>query len=67
MDELRQMNQKIRKLMTMNKDLHPSNDVDKLHVPRKEGLIVWLFIGTSVFLGYSMPNPSFQKNSSGTI
>ena len=36
-EELRQMNQKTRKLMTMHKALHPRDDVDRLYVPRKEG------------------------------
>ena len=36
-DELRQMDQRIRKLMTMHKALHPRHDVDRLYVPRKEG------------------------------
>ena len=30
-------------------------------------LIYLLFNGISTFLGYFMPNPSFQKDSSGTI
>ena len=36
-DELRQMNQRIRKLMIMHKALDPKDNVDKLNVPRKEG------------------------------
>ena len=36
-DELRQMDQRTRKLMTMHKTLHPRDDVDRLYVPRKEG------------------------------
>ena len=36
-NELRQIDQKTRKLMTMHKALHPRNDVDRLHVPRKKG------------------------------
>ena len=31
------MNQRTRKLMTMNKALHPRDDVDRLYVSRKEG------------------------------
>ena len=34
---LRQMDQRTRKLMTMQKALHPRDDVDRLYVPRKEG------------------------------
>ena len=36
-DELRQMEQRTRKLMTIHKALHPRDDVDRLNVPRKEG------------------------------
>ena len=35
-DELKQMNQRTRKLMAMHKALHPSDDVDRLYVSRKE-------------------------------
>ena len=35
-DELRQMAQRTRNLMTMHKALHPRDDVDSLYVPRKE-------------------------------
>ena len=36
-DELRQMDQRTRKLMSMHKALHPRDDVNRLYVPRKEG------------------------------
>ena len=36
-DELKQMDQRIRKLMTMHKALHPRDDVNRLYVPRKVG------------------------------
>ena len=36
-DELRQMDQRTRKLMTMHKALHPRDGEDRLYVPRKEG------------------------------
>ena len=36
-DELRRMDQRTRKLMTMYQALHPKDDVDRLYVPRKEG------------------------------
>ena len=35
--ELKQMDQRTRKLMTMHKTLHPRDDVDRLYVSRKEG------------------------------
>ena len=36
-EELKQMDQRTRKLMTMHKALHPRDDVDRLYVPRKKG------------------------------
>ena len=36
-DELKQMDQRTRKLMTMHKALHPRDDVDRLYVSRNEG------------------------------
>ena len=36
-DELKQMDQRRRKLMTMHKALHARDDVDRLYVSRKEG------------------------------
>ena len=36
-DELRQMDKKTRKLMTMYKALHPRDDMDRLCVPREVG------------------------------
>ena len=36
-DELKQMDQRTRKLMTMHKVLHPRDDVDRLYASRKEG------------------------------
>ena len=36
-DELKQMDQRTRKLMIMHKALHPRDDVDRLYVSRKEG------------------------------
>ena len=35
-DELKQMDQRTRKLMTMHKALHPRDDVDRLYVSRRE-------------------------------
>ena len=35
-DELKQMDQRTRKLMTMHKAFHPRDDVDRLYVSRKE-------------------------------
>ena len=36
-EELKQKDQRTRKLMTMHKALHPRDDVDRLYVSRKEG------------------------------
>ena len=36
-EELKQMDQRTGKLMTMHKALHPWDDVDRLYVSRKEG------------------------------
>ena len=36
-EELKQMDQRTRKLMTKHKALHPRDDVDRLYVSRKEG------------------------------
>ena len=36
-DELKQMTQRTRELMTMHKALHPRGDIDRLYVSRKEG------------------------------
>ncbi len=36
-DELKQMDQRTRKLMTMHKALHPRDDIDRLYESRKEG------------------------------
>ena len=36
-DELKEMDQRTRKLMTMHKALHPRDNVDRLYVSRKEG------------------------------
>ena len=36
-EELKQMDQRTRKLITMHKALHPTDDVDRLYVSRKEG------------------------------
>ena len=36
-DQLKQMDRRTRKLMTLHKALHTSDDVDRLYVSRKEG------------------------------
>ena len=36
-EKLKQIDQKTRKLTTVDKTLHPRDDFDRLYVPRKEG------------------------------
>ena len=36
-EELKQIDQRTWKLMTMHKALPPRDDIDRLYVPRKEG------------------------------
>ena len=36
-DELKELDRKTRKLLTMHKGLHPKSDVNRLYVSRKEG------------------------------
>ncbi|KAI5731018.1 hypothetical protein M8J77_003330 [Diaphorina citri] len=36
-EEIRKFDRKTRKLLTMNKCLHPKSDVDRIYLPRKDG------------------------------
>ena len=36
-EELQEIDRKSRKIMTMNKELHPRSDVARIYVPRKKG------------------------------
>ena len=36
-EELQSMDRKTRKVMTMNKELHPRSNTARIHVPRKRG------------------------------
>ena len=36
-EELQEIDRKSRKIMTMNKELHPRGDVARIYVPRKKG------------------------------
>ena len=36
-DELKVMDRKTRKIMTMNRMYHPQSDTDRLYIPRMEG------------------------------
>ena len=67
-DELRQMDQKTRKLMTMHKALHPRDDVDILYVPKKkEGGIVLASIEDSVDISIQRLEDYIEKHERGLI
>ena len=36
-EELQELDRKSRKIMTMNKELHPRSDIARIYVPRKKG------------------------------
>ena len=36
-EELQEIDRKSRKIMTMNKELHPRSDVARIYLPRKKG------------------------------
>ena len=36
-EKLQEIDRKSRKIMTMNKELHPRSDVARIYVPRKKG------------------------------
>ena len=37
LEEIRRMDKKIRKLLTLNRMHHPKADINRMYVPRKEG------------------------------
>ena len=39
-EELKKIDRKTRKILTMNRMLHPQSDVDRLYIPRKEGALL---------------------------
>ena len=61
-DELEQMDQRTRKLMTMHKALHPRDDVDRLYVSRKEGGIRPSSIQNSVDASTQRPKDFIEKH-----
>ena len=66
-DELKQMDQRTRKLMTMYKALHPRDDVDRLYVSRKE-VGRWLAsIEDSVDASIQLLKDYIQKHEGGLI
>ena len=52
-EELKQMDQRTRKLMAMNKALHPKNDVNRLYVSRREGREYLPALKTALTLRYN--------------
>ena len=66
-DELRQMDQRTRKLMTLHKALHPRDDIDRLYVPRKEGQRGFASIEVSVDTWIQRLEDYIQKDERGVI
>ena len=66
-DELRQMDQRTRKLMTMHKALHPRDDVDRLYVSRKEGGRGLASIEDSVDASIQRLEDYIEKHEGGLI
>ena len=66
-DELKQMNQKTRKLMTMYQALHPRNDVDRQYISRKEGGRGLVSIADSVDASIQRLEDYIEKHERGLI
>ena len=66
-DELKQMNQRTRKLMTMHKAWHPRDDADRLYVSRKEGGRGLASIEDSVNASIQRLEDNIQKHDGGLI
>ena len=66
-DELKQMDQRTRKLMTMHKALHPRDDVNRLYVSRKEGGKLLASIEYSVDASIRQLEDYIQKHDGGQI
>ena len=82
-EELRQMDQKSMKLMTMNKAIHPKDDIGRKKIKRTRHLglyrcintkrrlvcfsLVSLFNDISTFVGYLMTNDPSRKTVPGSI
>ena len=66
-DELKQMDQRTRKLMTMHKELHPRDDVDRQYVSRKEGRRGLASIEDSVDASIQRLKDYIQKHGGGLI
>ena len=66
-DELKQMDQRTRKHMTMNKALHPRDDVNSQYVSRKEGGRGHTSIEDSVHASIQRLEVYIQKHEGGLI
>ena len=66
-DELKQMDQRTRKLMTMHMALHPRDDVDRLYASRKEGGRGLASIEDSVNASIQRLEDYIQKHEGGLI
>ena len=66
-NELKQMDQRTRKLMTMHKALHPRDDVDRLYVSRKEGGRGLVCTEDSVDASIQWLEDYIQKHDGGLI
>ena len=66
-DELKQMDQRTRKLMTIHKALHPRDDIDRLYVSRKEGGRGLASIEDSVDASLQRLKDYIQKHEEGLI
>ena len=66
-DELNQMDQRTRKLMTMCKALQPRDDIDRLYVSRKEGGRGLASIEDSVDASIQRLEDHIEKHERGLI
>ena len=66
-EELKQMDQRTRKLMTMHKALYPRDDVDRLYVSRKEGGRGLTSIEDSVDVSIQRLEDYIEKHERGLI
>ena len=66
-DELKQMDQRTRKIMTMHKALHPRDDVDRLYISRKEGGRGLASIEDSIDTSIQRLEDYIQKHEGGLI
>ena len=66
-DELKQMDQRTRKLMAMHKALHPRDDVNRLYVSRKEGGRVLASIEDTVDASIQRLEDYIEKHERGLI